>query len=209
MYVGEKSTKNRLADCRIFKGSWPGRYMRGQSDPWQLAENRLRLPRTCFPTAYCPDGDRTPGTGTDHPGTARIAGRSARYRKDDLFNACLNEEFLKRLREARKRADSVAGSCTRPMSVFTRPFAACLGRNLTRICAYQMRYRLAPPWNRMRALERMRELGAVIIPPRWPCLRMSEDLRGRIDFRQFLKIVRMRANRIANKKGTIPLLANP
>ncbi|MGI6469397.1 MAG: hydrolase [Syntrophomonadaceae bacterium] len=102
------------------------------------------------------------------------------------FNACLNEEFLKRLREIGREQILVAGV---EAHVCVYQTVCGLLKEPYQIYVASDAVSSRTSWNRMRALERMRELGAVITTTEMALFEMMRTSEGEL-FRQFIKIVK-------------------
>ncbi len=102
------------------------------------------------------------------------------------FNACLNEEFLTRLRETGREQILVAGI---EAHVCVYQTVCGLLKEPYQIYVASDAVSSRTSWNRMAALERMRELGAVITTTEMALFEMMRTSEGNL-FRQFIKIVK-------------------
>ncbi|WP_347490371.1 hydrolase [Desulfoscipio sp. XC116] len=103
------------------------------------------------------------------------------------FNACLNEEFLHRLKETKREQLLVAG-----IEAHVCVYQTVSG--LLKESSYQVHVASdavssRTAWNRDMALKRMRELGAVITTTKMALFEIMHTSEGEL-FRQFIKIVK-------------------
>lgn len=102
------------------------------------------------------------------------------------FNACLNEEFLKKLKETGRQQILVAGIEAH----------VCVYQTVAGLLAHSYQVYIASDavssrtsWNRRMALQRMREMGAVITTTEMALFEIVKIAEGDL-FRKFIKIVK-------------------
>ncbi|NPV92140.1 MAG: hydrolase [Firmicutes bacterium] len=102
------------------------------------------------------------------------------------FNACLNEEFLKKVKETGRQQLLVAGI---EAHVCVYQTVSGLLREPYQVYVASDAVSSRTSWNRMAALERMRELGAVITTTEMALFEMMRVAEGEL-FKQFIEIVK-------------------
>lgn len=102
------------------------------------------------------------------------------------FNACLNAEFLKKIKETGRPQLLVAGI---EAHVCVYQTVSGLLKEPYQIYVASDAVSSRTSWNRQMALERMRELGAVITTTEMALFEMVRVAEGEV-FKQFIKIVK-------------------
>lgn len=125
------------------------------------------------------------GLGTTIPELRELLGDLPPTEKM-TFNACLNEAFLKKLKETGREQLLVAGI---EAHVCVYQTVSGLLKEPYQIYVASDAVSSRTSWNRMAALQRMRELGAVITTTEMALFEMMRTSEGEL-FRRFIKIVK-------------------